>query len=151
MKIVLNRSRGMFELSKAGLERLIELKTKSAGYKNIYCYEFIFDEDDSKTHVLISPFNISNVKDLFLLTNETFDNVTKLNYDDFKKLKCYLMKIDSRYDEDLITVVEELGALASTDLSNLKVVEIPDDYNLLIDQYRGFDTLFYSKSKINRI
>lgn len=151
MKIVLNRSRGMFELSKTGLERLIELKTKSAGYKNIYCYEFIFDEDDSKTHVLISPFNISNVKDLFLLTNETFDNVTKLNYDDFKELKCYLMKIDSRYDEDLITVVEELGALASTDLSNLKVVEIPDDYNLLIDQYRGFDTLFYSKSKINRI
>lgn len=151
MKIVLNRCRGRFELSKAGLERMIELKIKSTGYKNVYCYEFIFDEDDGKTHVLISPFNISNVKDLFLLTNETFDDVTKLNYDDFKELKCHLMKIDSRHDEDLITVIEELGALANTDLSNLKVVEIPDDYDLLIDQYKGFDTLFYSKSKINRI
>ncbi|WP_171299820.1 hypothetical protein [Enterococcus cecorum] len=154
MKIVLNRCRGRFELSKAGLERMIELKTKSAGYKNIYCYEFIFDENDGKTHVLISPFNISNVKELFLLTNETFDNVTKLNYDDFKRLSSYLMKSDIRnyrYDKDLITVVEELGALASTDLSNLKVVEIPDSCWVLIDVYNGFEQLFYSKSKINRI
>lgn len=152
MKIVLNRWRGMFELSKAGLERLIELKIKSTGYKNVYCYEFIFDEDGKK-HVLISPFNISNVK-LILLTNETFDNVTKLNYDDFERLSSYLMKSDIRnyrYDKDLITVVEELGALASTDLSNLKVVEIPDKCWTLIDAYNGFEQLFYSQSEIKRI
>lgn len=152
MKIVLNKWRGIFELSKAGLVRLIELKIKSTGYKNVYCYEFIFDED-GKSHVLISPFNISNVK-LILLTNETFDNVTKLNYDDFESLSSYLMKSDIRnyrYDKDLITVVEELGALASTDLSNLKVVEIPDTCWVLIDAYKGFETLFYSKSQINRI
>lgn len=152
MKIVLNRWCGMFELSKAGLERLIELKIKSTGYKNVYCYEFIFDED-GKNHVLISPFNISNVK-LILLTNEKFDNVTKLNYDDFERLSSYLMKIDIRnyrYDKDLITVVEELGALASTDLSNLKVVEIPDKCWILIDAYNGFEQLFYSQSEIKRI
>ena len=145
LKIVLNRYCRRFELSKAGLERLIELKIKSTGYKNVYCYEFIFDEDD-KECVLISPFNISNVKDLVLLTNETFDNVTKLSRDDFKELKGYLVNSgvrDSRYDdEDLITVVEELGELASTDLSNLKVVEIPDDYDWLIDQYRRFERIF---------
>ena len=152
MKIVLNRWRGMFELSKAGLERLIELKIKSTGYKNVYCYEFIFDEDGKK-YVLISPFNISNVK-LILLTNETFDNVTKLNYDDFERLSSYIMKSDIRnyrYDKDLITVVEELGALASTDLSNLKVVEIPDKCWILIDAYNGFEQLFYSQSEIKRI
>lgn len=145
MKIVLNRYCRRFELSKAGLERLIELKIKSTGYKNVYCYKFIFDED-GKMYALISPFNISNAKDLILLTNETFDNVTKLSHDDFKELKCYLMNWrgrDSRYDdEDLITVVEELGAPASKDLSNLKVVEIPDDYDWLIDQYIRFERLF---------
>lgn len=153
MKIVLNRCRGRFELSKAGLERLIELKIKSTGYKNVYCYEFIFDKY-GKEHVLISPINITNGKKFVLLTNKTFDNVTKLNYDDFKRLSSYLMKSDIRnyrYDKDLITVVEELVELASTDLSNLKVVEIPDTCWVLIDAYKGFETLFYSKSQINRI
>lgn len=107
MKIVLNRCRGMFELSKAGLEKLIELKIKSTGYKNVYRYEFIFDKY-GKEYVLISHINITNGKNFVLLTNETFDNVTKLNYDDFKRLSSYLIKSDIRdyrYDEDLITVV----------------------------------------------
>lgn len=153
MKIVLNRCRGMFELSKAGLERFIELKIKSTGYKNVYYYEIVFDKNGKK-HVLISPINITNGKNFVLLTNETFDNVTKLSYDDFKRLSSYLMKSDirdDRYDEDLITVVQELGVLANTNISNLQVVEIPDSCWVLIDADNGFETLFYSKSEINRI
>lgn len=153
MKIVLNRCRGRFELSKAGLERLIELKIKSTGYKNVYYYEVVFDKY-GREHVLISPINITNGKNFIILTNETFDNVTKLNHDDFKRLSSYLIKSDIRdyrYDEDLITVVEELGVLASTDISNLQVLEIPDSCWVLIDGSNGFETLFYSKSEINRI
>lgn len=153
MKIVLNRCRGMFELSKAGLERFIELKIKSTGYKNVYYYEIVFDKNGKK-YVLISPINITNGKNFVLLTNETFDNVTKLSYDDFKRLSSYLMKSDirdDRYDEDLITVVQELGVLANTNISNLQVVEIPDSCWVLIDADNGFETLFYSKSEINRI
>ena len=41
----------------------------------------------------------------------------------------------------MIEVVEELGEKASGRFGNLKVVEIPDDLEYVIDEYDGIETL----------
>ena len=42
-----------------------------------------------------------------------------------------------RNDEDLVEIVENLGAAASGRFSSLKVVEIPEDVNWYIEEYDG--------------
>lgn len=42
-----------------------------------------------------------------------------------------------RADEDLIAVVEELGAEAETRYSELAIIEVPDDVEWEIDEYDG--------------
>lgn len=46
-----------------------------------------------------------------------------------------------RSDPILVKVVETLGKEANTELSSLKVVEIPDDVNYYIDDYDGMETI----------
>lgn len=50
---------------------------------------------------------------------------------------------DNKWREDpiLVEVVEELGRRASSPLSHLVVVEIPDGLDYVIDDYDGFETL----------
>jgi hypothetical protein len=45
----------------------------------------------------------------------------------------------ARDDPDLVAVVEELGNLANSRYSELKVVELPDDVNWEIDEYDGME------------
>lgn len=42
-----------------------------------------------------------------------------------------------REDEDLVEIVETLGAAASGRFSSLKVIEIPEDVNWYIEEYDG--------------
>jgi hypothetical protein len=42
-----------------------------------------------------------------------------------------------RNDEDLVEIVENLGAAANGRFSSLKVVEIPEDVNWYIEEYDG--------------
>ena len=52
--------------------------------------------------------------------------------------------IDMRTDEELISVVEELGDAASGSMASLKVVEIPDDCtDSMILDYDGIETVYY--------
>ena len=50
---------------------------------------------------------------------------------------------DNKWREDpiLVEVVEELGKRASSPVSHLVVVEIPDGLDYVIDDYDGFETL----------
>lgn len=45
----------------------------------------------------------------------------------------------NRDDPDLVTVVEKLGERADTKFSKLKVVEIPDDVDWVIEEYDGVE------------
>lgn len=47
----------------------------------------------------------------------------------------------SRDDADLVSVVEEIGEAASTSVSELYVVEIPDDVDWVIDEYDGMEII----------
>lgn len=53
-----------------------------------------------------------------------------------------------RTDKDAISIVEQLGAKASIEVSKMTVIEIPDDSHYLIDDYDGYETVYYSKSPI---
>ena len=47
----------------------------------------------------------------------------------------------SRDDPDLVAVVEELGDKANDMFSKLKIVEIPDGVNWIIDEYNGWESI----------
>lgn len=46
---------------------------------------------------------------------------------------------DNRADPNLVECVETLGDIASGDLAELKVVEIPDDVEWEIEEYDGIE------------
>lgn len=46
-----------------------------------------------------------------------------------------------RTDPDLVAVVEELGNLANSKVSQLKVVEIPDGIEYTIEEYDGVELI----------
>lgn len=52
--------------------------------------------------------------------------------------KVYELDI-ARDDPDLIEVIEELGPMAYGDCSELKIVEIPDDVDWVIEEYDGIE------------
>lgn len=155
MKIVLNKFNdsfgyGEFELCNKALDRLIELKLESTGYKNVYYHQTIYDKD-GKRWERINPIDTYNDKNSVLLTNEVFNEVTKLSYDDFKKLDCFNVDSVKRDDEDLVTVVEEMGWSVGKNFCNPKVVEIPDDCDWIIEKRFGVEFLYYSQSEIKVI
>lgn len=47
------------------------------------------------------------------------------------------LKEPERNDADLIAVVEELGGKANSSVSNIKIIEIPDDVEWGIEEYDG--------------
>ena len=76
----------------------------------------------------------------FILSNEAVEKLQKIkgteriNLDDDK----------TRADKDLVNVVEELGSKASGNLSDLRVVEIPDEAtDYYIENYDGVETVHY--------
>lgn len=128
-KVILNKCFGGFGLSKEAYELYAKKKGISVFHyiqenlkKEIYTYA----TDDNRT------FD-------FYFTKDFGDNVYISN-EDFKK---YFLNLDENFREDktLIEVVEELGEKANTFYSNLKIVEIPDDLDYVIDNYDGIETL----------
>lgn len=76
----------------------------------------------------------------FVLSNEALEKLQKLkgteriNLDDDK----------TRADKDLVSIVEELGSKASENLSDLRVVEIPNEAtDYYIENYDGVETVHY--------
>ena len=58
---------------------------------------------------------------------------------EYTEIKC---GEEQRADPDLVAVVEELGSkLASDEISNLKVVEIPDDVEYYVEEDRGMECI----------
>ena len=56
-----------------------------------------------------------------------------------------------RTHPELIAVVEALGDAANTGVSNLEIVNIPDNASWIISDYDGIETLYYSNSPIQAI
>lgn len=118
-RVILNKCFGGFGVSKDAYELY-------AKKKGISVFHYTYATDDNRS------FD-------FHFTKDFGDNVYISN-EDFKK---YFLNLDENFREDktLIEVVEELGEKANTFYSNLKIVEIPDDLDYVIDNYDGIETL----------
>ena len=130
MKIVINDQYGGFGLSAKAVKEYLKLKGKKVF---VYSMEFIKNElyykkvEDTRDSIFVSYFT----KDIGDMINEK-----EINNEIFEKY-AFSDKDISRTDEDLIKVVEELGKEANTTCSTLKIIEIPDDVDWVIEEYDG--------------
>lgn len=124
-KIILNKCYGGFGVS----DKVYEEYAKEKGFK-LFRYEMI----DTNKYVFIQKdcgsFRTEYSKEYL---GEECSTIPNHSY----------FYIDSEYREDktLIEIVERLGEEANGDYSYLKVVEIPDDLDYVIENYDGIETL----------
>ena len=134
-KVILNKCFGGFGVSKEAYELYAKKKGIDVFHytqKNLKNEIYTYATDDNRS------FD-------FYFTKDFGDNVY-ISDEDFKK---YFLNLDENFREDktLIEVVEELGEKANTFYSNLKIVEIPDDLDYVIDDYDGIETLHQKVKK----
>lgn len=126
MKIILNKCFGGFGVSGAGLD----LYAQKKGI--ILCpYRTIKGVEGVLTRGNLMNYDYCFTKDLgerLCLAQADWDAL-------------FLLDASHRQDETLIEVVEELGEKASGFYAKLKIVDIPDDLDYVIEDYDGFETL----------
>ncbi len=128
-KVILNKCFGGFGLSKEAYELYAKKKGISV---------FHYTQENLKKEIYTYATDDNRTFD-FYFTKDFGDNVY-ISDEDFKE---YFLNLDEKFREDktLIEVVEELGEKANAFYSNLKIVEIPDDLDYVIDNYDGIETL----------
>lgn len=130
-KVILNKCYGGFDVSKEAYE----LYAKKKGL-TLYQYESELISSEKKfaykRATKESLFNHYFTKD--------FGDYAYISNEDYEKYNLYLRE-DHREDPVLIEVVEELGDKANGRFGELRIVEIPDDLDYVIDEYDGIETL----------
>ena len=129
-KVILNKCFGGFDVSKEAYM----LYAKKKGL-TLYLYESEF----INRKFIYKKVNDDNSIFRHYFIKDMGDNV-EISNEDYEKY-CLYLKDEHREDPILIEVVEELGEKASERFGNLKVVEIPDDLEYVIDEYDGIETL----------
>lgn len=129
-KVILNKCFGGFDVSKEAYM----LYAKKKGL-TLYLYESEF----INRKFIYKKVNDDNSTFRHYFIKDMGDNV-EISNEDYEKY-CLYLKDEHREDPILIEVVEELGEKASGRFGNLKVVEIPDDLEYVIDEYDGIETL----------
>lgn len=129
-KVILNKCFGGFDVSKEAYM----LYAKKKGL-TLYLYESEF----INRKFIYKKVNDDNSIFRHYFIKDMGDNV-EISNEDYEKY-CLYLKDGHREDPILIEVVEELGEKASGRFGDLKVVEIPDDLEYVIDEYDGIETL----------
>lgn len=145
MKVVINACYGGFSLSAKATKRIAELQGKE-------CYFFAqrlpYTGEDKDKYI---PLTLEEAEDTFLWWAYSVPNPQdyRLNERDPDGLykganeRADEIRVSDRdilrHDPMLIQVVEELGAEASGRHAKLKIVEIPDGTDYVIEEYDGFE------------
>ena len=111
MKVVINRKFGGFGLSQ---EALRELQKRLTPDSELVIRETEFDPDNPEAYSKLYMFPDA----------EEFEGVED-------------PLVSTRSNPQLIEVVEELGSRANGLCADLKIVEIPDDVDVVIEEYDG--------------
>lgn len=131
MKIAINRCFGGFGLS----DKAIEMIMKRKGFG---CYKY--KRTKYKFRDGVDEFTrIDNNESSLLFDYCTKDLGKKIN--EIPNENYWYYGNLERTDEDLISVIEELGTEASGDYGDVAVIEIPDDVDWEIDDYDGVETI----------
>ena len=151
MKIVINACFGGFSLSRAAVKRYAELQGRP-------CYFFgtSFGKDATR-YIPLQDSEKTPVRDLFF---HAFDipnpNELLSSQDQWHNLSIEERTISNalytqhavdnrpsvRHDPLLIQIVEELGSeIASGGCAELKIIEIPDGTDYVIEEYDGLETI----------
>ena len=130
-KVILNKCYGGFAVSDEGYDLY-------ARKKGITLYKYYYDFGDCAYKRLNE--DCYSVSDIYYFTKDFGDDIKSISDEDFKKY-CLYLEESCREDSILIEVVEELGQQANTYYSELKVVEIPDNLDYVIDNYDGLEIL----------
>lgn len=138
--IILNKSYGGFAVSNEGYK----LYAKKLGLK-LYYYKYVGEEGDTFIYKRY-PIEELQKEDLHLIfyfysTKDLGEYTSERPID-----PAIVFNLDEGHREDpvLIEVVRELGQLANTYVSNLKIIDIPISFansNYTIDNYDGIETL----------
>lgn len=134
MKVILNKCYGGFHPS-------VEAYRLYAKKKGIEVYPYKMDHVFGLSRVRYKKADDCENNDYWVqyFTKDLGDNV-EIGNDDYEK---YALDLRDDYRDDLVLVevVEELGDKASSKVSHLVVVEIPDGMEYVIDDYDGVETL----------
>ena len=131
-KIVINTESGSFHLSHIAEKKFLELKGKTPCF--YYQQSILIEDPDNPGNKLVRSANIrtdqySVLPFIFTVTSDLGENPETLK--DF-----FRIDLIPRDDEDLVAVVEELGANSWGEFTTLKVVEIPNNVEWeIIEEY----------------
>lgn len=130
-KVILNKCYGGFDVSKEAYE----LYAKKKGL-TLYQYESEYISDKKEF-----VYKRATKESLFYhYFTKDFGDCAYISNEEYEKYSLYL-RDEHREDPVLIEVVEELGNKANGRFGELRIVEIPDDLDYVIDEYDGIETL----------
>lgn len=129
MKIVINRCYGGFGLSKEAVTRYVELKNLKVHY---------LDDEFGFTYYWLIPEGSD--PDTQKKWSEMDNGEIQVSEERSSAEGFYPQYIE-RDDPILVQVVEELGSKVNDQFSELKVVEIPDDVDWVVEDYDGVETI----------
>jgi len=138
-KIVINRCYGGFGISNEALLELINMKSKIVKKMSIIKYyggenpnfKDTWKEEWNKDKINLKPFKEGFFEHPYY-KGILYHNEFVYFIEDCSEI---------RSNEDLIKVVEKLKEKASGKLSELIIVEIPEDVDYEIDDYDGMETI----------
>jgi hypothetical protein len=144
-KIAINDQHGGFGLSPAGLKRWCDLQNKECYFfkRGDFGLEGSFEpitaEEAKNQRMFWSAFNVPNPNDVLPDQSKFYEMTLEERSESNKKYSSYQVSDRSipRDDTYLIQVIKELKEEANGFASNLKIVEIPDDVNWIIEDYDG--------------
>ena len=133
MKVVINSCYGGFGLSKEACQRYWDIKGQQ-----------IWIEDDTKfsslglfTVWLVSPEERIDMKEGQTFYEMSIEDRRAYNAE-YSEQTWHYRDVE-RDDPILVQVVKELGDAANSRHSELRIVEIPDDVNYIVEEYDGME------------
>lgn len=135
MKVVINRCYGGFELSFEAVVAIAARKNQPCFiYERIGDYPATAGAYESKMYQKIDEQKRKG-KIFFVLAQDLGDTCTEMALNQATHLR--LDREIDRADPDLVAVVESMGELANGPYAELRVVEVPDDVDYVVEEYDG--------------
>lgn len=135
MEIAVNKCYGGFSPSMKGHREYLKLKGKKSFFYKQTKYKFKAGVEE---YTRIDDLSQDDTNGCFhCYTKDLGKIVDKLPNKDYVSLR----EDEIRIDKDFIKVVKELGSEVNTSVSNIQIVEIPDDVDWEIDEYDGIESV----------